>query len=474
LRKINAAALLGYYIFFLFAVLLLLAGFATPVMENHRVILAGVIAFCPAAYYLNSTITGAMLHLSDKKRLFLLLCVCFTVKLSWVFIFRIRPETDYKMFFDTASDLSRRLVIDNRYVALFPHIMGYALFLSAFFSVFGVHYLLPPVINAVLSVMSMALLYDICRRLFGRETAVTAALLWTAFPSQTIFNMMALSEPLYCTLLLAIWALLVFFYTKRAPLTAGRIVLMALAQSALLVLFNMTRPLAVVQIAAFTAWLLFVDRAPARKDAGREKVVFLALTLAFYGVFSLAANQYITLRLGEKPAGLPGYSLYVGFNADSRGAYNERDARLLSSYNSRAGWSADRVQRQMYRDALEKLKSGGINYPRLFYDKYLVLLGDDSSAVYYAQSVLRHSRHLATASNIFYFSAVVFALIGAVRAMRTNDTSPLFMVCLFAVGLILAQLLVEVAGRYHYAVAVSFLIPAAFGLNGSSKQKADF
>lgn len=474
MRKINAAALLVYFIFYLFTALLLLAGFATPVMENNAVILAGVAALCPAAYYLNRTITGAILCLSEKKRLMLLLSLCFTVKLSWVLLIRIRPETDYKMFFDTAADLSRRLVIDSRYVALFPHIMGYALFLSVFFSVFGVHYLLPPVINAVLSVVSMALLYDICRRLFGRETAVTAAVLWTVFPSQTIFNMMALSEPLYCTLLLAIWALLVSFHARQASLTAGRHVFGAMALSALLVLFNMTRPLAVIQIIAFSAWLLLVGRAPAQKAAGRSKLMFLALTLAFYGVFTLAANQYIALRLGEKPAGIPGYSLYVGFNADSRGTYNDQDARLLSSYNSRTGWSADRVQRQMYRDTLEKLKSGGINYPKLLYDKYLVLLGDDSSAVYYARSVLRYGEHLATASNIFYFSIVVFSLVGAVRAMRTNHTSPLFMICLFAVGLILAQLLVEVAGRYHYAITVSFLIPAAFGLNGTAKRKANF
>jgi hypothetical protein len=469
MQKINLFAQAGYYIFFLFCLLLLLVSFITPIMGHYVDILAGVALLCPAGYFMNQYLAGLLSGIGSAKRLLLLAGICFAVKLSWVLAFRIAPENDYKMFFDTAAALSRSFVINSRYVALFPHIMGYSLFLSFFFSIFGVSTLLPPVLNVCLSVLAMMLSYYICRRLFGPKAAVSAALLWIVFPSQTIFNMQALSEPLYCTLLVAVWAVVVFYERRQASLTIRQLLLLSTGLSLLLVFFNMSRPLAMIQIIAFSAWLLLVNKTPAVRV---KKYIFLLFILAFYALFSAMGNSYIALRLGEAPAGIPGYSMYVGFNAESKGAWNEKDASLLSSYNSRPGWSAGRTQRQMALDTLIKLRSGGINYPRLFYDKYMIFLGDDSSAVYYARASLRHIEALSVVSNIFYFFVVVFAVIGAVRAMRTGHRSPLFMICLYAVGLTLAHMLTEVAGRYHYSMTVAFLFLAAYGLNNSKAEKS--
>ncbi len=39
------------------------------------------------------------------------------------------------------------------------------------------------------------------------------------------------------------------------------------------------------------------------------------------------------------------------------------------------------------------------------------------------------------------------------------------MINLYAIGLTMAQMLVEVAGRYHYSVTMSMVILAALGMN---------
>ncbi|UJA79224.1 hypothetical protein LSF16_25165, partial [Bacillus cereus] len=68
--------------------------------------------------------------------------------------------------------------------------------------------------NVVLTTISMGLIYVISRKIGGVRTAITASVLWIVLPSQTIYNMFALSEPLYCTILLLIWAVMISVHEK--------------------------------------------------------------------------------------------------------------------------------------------------------------------------------------------------------------------------------------------------------------------
>ncbi|WP_205417743.1 hypothetical protein, partial [Escherichia coli] len=93
------------------------------------------------------------------------------------------------------------------------------------------------------------------------------------------------------------------------------------------------------------------------------------------------------LRLGEEIASTPGYNFYVGFNTESSGTWNAADSELLLHYNDRPGWTANEVQKQMLEEAKKRIQSGSIDFPKLFFDKFIIFLGEDSQAVGYAQSV---------------------------------------------------------------------------------------
>jgi hypothetical protein len=80
----------------------------------------------------------------------------------------------------------------------------------------------------------------------------------------------------------------------------------------------------------------------------------------------------------------------------------------------------------------------------------------------------------AILSNVFYYSMVLLALVGAVKAMREKSISPLLMISLFGLGLTAAQLLVEVAGRYHYSISLSLLITAACGFGKNTKDNDSY
>ena len=106
---------------------------------------------------------------------------------------------------------------------------------------------------------------------------------------------------------------------------------------------------------------------------------------------SSATNHYITERVGEEIATTPGYNIYVGFNMASIGRWNPEDSNLLYYYNDQEGLSANDVQQKMFEEAKNRLQSGEVNFLELFYNKFLIFLGDDSAAVGYASSVLDHT-----------------------------------------------------------------------------------
>ena len=62
------------------------------------------------------------------------------------------------------------------------------------------------------------------------------------------------------------------------------------------------------------------------------------------------------------------------------------------------------------------------------------------------------------------------ALWGVVRMVRSRDRSGLFLPVIYGVGLTLSQLLVEVAGRYHYSILPVLILLAVRGLQRERPQ----
>ena len=90
----------------------------------------------------------------------------------WVFTFQPIQAPDYQTFFEAASDLAvGRPLAGKDYIALFPHILGYAAFLSIFLRFFGESVLTAALLNVFLTVLSGIFLYQICLRYFGEKAS---------------------------------------------------------------------------------------------------------------------------------------------------------------------------------------------------------------------------------------------------------------------------------------------------------------
>ncbi|AJH72456.1 glycosyltransferase family 39 protein [Bacillus tropicus] len=459
----STRAIYGIYSFFV--AILIFDYFSDTQKYNYVMILVGVLLLCTIGNFILSSGSLYLEKVNEKICFFVLLIICLAVKTAWIVTYKIDPIGDYEAFFNTAKALGDNFVIHDRYVALFPHIFGYASFLSIFLKIFGANFMIPPIINVVLTTISMGLIYFIARRIGGVRTAITASVLWILLPSQTMYNMFALSEPLYCTVLLLAWAIMIIVYDKIENMTIAKVLMYSILLAALLVLINMARPIAAVPIIALAIWMFIIDtKHIGNKKLLINKVAYVGVIIIGYLMMSSAANHYVTLRLGEEIATVPGYNIHVGFNKGASGTWNPGDSALLYHYSGQPGWSAQDVQKQMLEEAKKRIKNDDIDFGKLMYDKFIIFLGNDDQAVKYADPIMDHKVRYTIISNVFYYFLLVTSLFGALVAIKNKNKSSLLIICLYVIGLTMAQMIVEVAPRYHYSATIPMIFLAAFGI----------
>lgn len=336
--------------------------------------------------------------------------------------------------------------------------------MSLFFRIFGPGEWIPPLLNVCLSVISLGFIYHICNRLYGRPAAFAAGMIWTFYPSQTIYNMFALSEPLYSALILGIWVLILRrqkrdLFEKVHVRLFGYAFLLAL----LMAMVNAVRPIALILLISLGLLLFLLEPLGGRQRTLR-KLLFLGILFLLYLSMGKLWNAQMGSRLGESPAQIPGYSLYTGLNKESSGKFNQADSDLLFSYRAEMG--ADEAQQRMLAHVRERLSAQKAELPSLLYRKFFIFWEEDTAAIYYMRDLVpdvADRDRLTLGSNAFYYVTIFFAAMACLHALRKPKTDSSLLM-LFFIGLTLAQLLVEVTGRYHYSGLLPFTILSAGAL----------
>lgn len=393
--------------------------------------------------------------------------LCFCIRFIWVWCVRIEPNVDYATFQNGAQELSRAFTISqdsylSNYLALFPHIFGYASFLGFLYWILGsTSPLIAAVGNVILSTISMMLIYYIAYQLISKRAAIIASIFWISFPSQIIYNMFVLSEPYYTTLLLASFAVIVYMRVHMMKLKFPVYICWAVALGILLAIINSIRPVSAIVLIALAVWLWIIE--PLQKTMVGRKVLLVVLPVIVLALGMQINNTLFAARVGYEPAQAPGYNIYVGFNMQSHGRWNQADSDLLFSYTD-AGLSPAEAQQRMTEHAIDRITSGEIRFAELFYEKLVTLWGSDTACVGYASSVLSHQTIYKVLCNSYYFFLWLLALLCIFFMWRKNDRSAMVLFPLFIVGISMAHLFVEVAGRYHYAGIISLVMMSAYAV----------
>ena len=419
----------------------------------------------PLLFRLWPRVMGQAARLGTVRVWLILTGLCLAVKLGWVLAVRVPIEGDYFTYWEYAIKLAKEPTIrwGGRYITLFPHIFGYSHFLGLFIKILGPQELLAPVLNVLLTACGGSFLFLLCRRLKGLQAAISAYLLWILCPSQTMYNGLVCSEPLYTALLLGFLLLVAEWDARGKAGWKGPAV--GVLGGLVLWWMNTVRPIGAIPIIALVIWLVCLKQDGGRwRERSGKWLPLLGILLAVYLAMGPVWNAYFTSRLGKAPASGKGYSILVGLNPRSGGTWNQEDADLLDYYKDQPGLTAQEVQEKMGEAARERLTSGEVNFPALLKAKLKVFLGSDDMCVVYSGAALSHDRWYRGASSGFYYLTVLLALWGAAVMWRRKERSTATLAPLFVIGLTLAHMLVEVAGRYHYAILPALILIGQYAL----------
>ena len=405
--------------------------------------------------------------------------LCFVLGLAWIVLVPVEPFSDYKTYWDCAVSIANgQEIYSTEYVAMYPHILGYASFLALFINIFGEHVLVGTLLGLVLSCLSGLLIFSIAREAAGLPAAVLAQGLWALYPGRIMLGSLIFSEPLY-TCLVLLFLFLLLNLRKKQDRLKDRILpplLWGLGLGLLLEAINAVRPIGAILMIALVIWLLLL-RGKELKE-GRPWRFWLLLAAALVLCFQLSGrlwNNRLEAILGEEPAGLPIYNLYVGFNMDTLGQWSGEDMDLLFEYRRQEGGSAPEAQKSMLPHVLERLQSDELDLGKLFSAKLFTFLGNDELGGYTYRFTRPEGfvKICMVICNCFYYMLMLMALTGLARLWRSWKDSAFLLLPLFSLGLTLAHMLIEVSSRYHYSLIPMFIIFAALNFREACEGNKD-
>ncbi|MBQ2961174.1 MAG: glycosyltransferase family 39 protein [Oscillospiraceae bacterium] len=399
---------------------------------------------------------------------------CFVINLIWVIAIRIEPFSDYDKYWQVAISLATgREIEDAWYIAMYPHILGTASFLSIFVRIFGQSVLMVTVLNVLLTALSGLIVFYICLEIADKEIAAMASLLWAICPCKLMLNSLVFSEPLYtCLILLFLLAFIKLHGNVSEDRSQWWVYMVEGALLGfLLQCINIVRPIAGILIIALFIWLIMLRGEELKKLKLWRSWAFVLLPLVFF--YSGTGNiwtSHVAELVGMEPAAVPIYNIYVGFNETTQGQWSADDMDLLFEYLSQPGVSPSQAQESLLPLLKERLTSG-IDYAKLFSSKLIAFMGNDELGGYtyrFTRPVIFVKLGMVV-GNVFYYGILLLAVYGLCRMFRGKFRSSALLLPLYVLGLTLAHMLVEVANRYHYSIIPMLIIFAALAFSRREK-----
>ena len=395
----------------------------------------------------------------------ILVVSCFLIHFLYICIFTLEPVNDYYRFWTTSISLAQQMPVDDpRYLAVFPHILGYSSFLSLFMRFGGTSPMLAAILNVFFTTFSGLIIYILAFRWFGLSAALFSFIIWILCPSKMMYNSMVLSDPYYTFFILVFILILDCLRCKIMNSHWSLIAFTAFLCGVCLVVVNAARPIAAIPIIAFLLWLFLLRETDLHnKVLWKKWLVFTVVLLLVYFEGGKLWNSYVTNIVGEDVSTIPSYNIAVGFNTDSGGSYSSDDMKLLHYYIDEVGLTAVQAQEKMMALAESRITSGRLSFLELLVKKLQTFLGSDGFAAWYTKDILSKPIYYITKimSDVYYYFLAMLVLYAIACPLRKSPTNVCYIVPMYVLGLTLAQMLVEVAGRYHYSIIPMLILIAA-------------
>ena len=422
--------------------------------------LSGFVIILSALWTIRKVIAKIDIPLTDKWDWLWL--VLFTVVLRAIFLAFAKMEqfSDYQNYFDSGVMLANGELIPNlvKYITIFKHILGYAMFLAGIFVLFGTNVLIAQWANILLASVSVVLLYKITCHFFSRKTAFFAGLAYAFFPSNIMFTPLLFQGYLTCCLLLLAFYIYLCRYFKYKYIAVGLV----------LGLMEITRPLAIILIIAIILYELLLKPDLSKtvyKNLIVMTLVFLMLPFTFYKIMSH--------KLQSNTAGLSYFTLFVGISEE--GHWTIEDSNVMGEYMFEptlfgknyqyhqarlrpevAGINgAQIVQNHMKQEFINRVKNRnfGVSF---FFNKIRFMWASDTTPIYVPKKsnfLIRHQKIIAYLTNLYYWLGLICLVIVVGFGLMYKRSNPLLMLTwLFMAGFMAVHIITEVAPRYHFMI----------------------
>ena len=411
------------------------------------------------------------INYESRHTLLCLLLICIFTKGIVVLLIQPTPGADALAMFEYTNEIltNGKMTVSARFIAGFPHIMGYVLFISAFFKVFGHVPIVAACVNVCLSIVSMLVIYRIGDKIMNnKKMAFWSSLLWCLCPSQALWNCFVLSETYYTTLLVVV-IYLIMRALKEKNVKAKKMGLYGLCIGIVLGLFNMTRPVGIVLIIAMVLIILCLEI-----RIKKQMIILLISTIISFALMQGMINVYEKNMLGEEPAGFPWYNIAVGCNEDYGGLWNQEDWNsFMGLLNSEE--SAVAAQKKMQPIVMEHVKNVD-NWPNFLMKKMENFVGDDSSSLigfFRAGGITFGEKQqiLVLVCNVFFYAVELMMMGSVFLVAKRKQGRELYLSILFYIGSFLAYMIVEVQTRYHYPLTAIAIVLSGYFLAIVGKEK---
>ena len=410
--------------------------------------------------------------------------------LNWI---AIPPKADYKTYYEIAQLLHEGTLQKAGkgycdYIAMFPHVLGYAFILSKLFDITGVSVSAGLYLNVFFSMGTVFIIYKIGRKVGGRIAGLIALVGCAFWPSQVIYiNILSAEYSFTFFLYASVWLFLslVMDYGAESKHSVRGFIL-HFVLGAMIAITAAIRPMALILLIAIILVLApQKTKMPAGKNINDIPLtvralgkgwIRLILILIPYLIIStiITTNEELAIdRTLPSSSASFGYNLLVGLNTESEGGWNQEDKDLLYNTMEETG-SATQAHITCRDLAFIRLLNNPKGIFNLFILKYELLWGNDDYGATTNIMFLAEDNRLPEELEIYLYSFrdwndvvyvifVFLSLIAIIYLWKREGNWAVLLVLLY-LGTVAMHLMVETQNRYHYFVIQVFIILGGMGV----------
>lgn len=360
------------------------------------VLFMGLLLFVFAVWYFGEDILNFVYKkiytpinkVSVFKMMFCVFLVSFVTKVFFVFLFDndAANTIDMSLYASFSQQLSDNGKITEHLISAlnYPYQVIYGLFLSPVVSVFGKDTKALTVFLSLLLSISSVLLFDIIRKYVGKTTAFIGIMLYNLLPVGLFQSQLLIHEtPLLFFHITSLWLFLKYYDKKyNLPIRISFLIL-----SAILISFankiNQGGTIVIISFCIFCVAKTFIDKVNVKKIIS---VLFQILCFGLcFIVMSNVCNSFVKNVVSENSEAtkkieyrLPmGWAVYLGFNYETSGHWNEADANTYEKYSDFDNRDdAIEYQKELIEERLQNYIDEPVIIPIHVFNKFKGLWGN--------------------------------------------------------------------------------------------------